>query len=124
MLLDSGELGSVRILSRNSVELMSANHLAERLLTGKYGVLEETMQPGRGFGYDVAVFDDPVKVGSTVGKGTFYWAGQAGTWFWIDPTNDVVFVGMIQRMKTAPGMPNVEDLTRALVYQALVDPKK
>jgi len=31
---------------------------------------------------------------------------------------------MIQRMKNAPGMPNVEDLTRALVYQALVDPKK
>jgi hypothetical protein len=30
----------------------------------------------------------------------------------------------LQRMKTAPGMPNLEDLTRALVYQALVDPQK
>jgi CubicO group peptidase (beta-lactamase class C family) len=124
MLLNGGELEGARILLPSSVELMRGNHLAERLLTGKYGVLGEIMQPGRGFGYDVAVFDDPIKVGSTVGKGTFYWAGQAGTWFWIDPTNDVVFVGMIQRMKTAPGMPNVEDLTRALVYQALVDPKK
>ena len=26
------------------------------------------------------------------------WGGAAGTWFWIDPTNDVIFVGMIQRM--------------------------
>ena len=36
----------------------------------------------------------------------------------------VVFVGMVQRIVTAPGMPNLEDLSRALVYQALVDPKQ
>jgi putative oxidoreductase len=35
------------------------------------------------------------------GKGTFFWDGAAGTWFWVDPTNDIVFVGMIQRM-TSP----------------------
>ena len=32
------------------------------------------------------------------GKGTYHWDGAAGTWFWIDPSNDVIFVGMIQRM--------------------------
>jgi CubicO group peptidase (beta-lactamase class C family) len=26
--------------------------------------------------------------------------GPAGTWFWIDPTNEVIFVDMIQRMLT------------------------
>ena len=56
--------------------------------------------------------------GSTAGKGSYLWDGAAGTWFWIDPTNDLVFLGMVQRMMTAPGMPNLEDLSRALVYQA------
>jgi CubicO group peptidase (beta-lactamase class C family) len=33
-----------------------------------------------------------------VGKGTFFWQGAADTWFWVDPTNDLIFVGMTQRM--------------------------
>ena len=58
-----------------------------------------------------------------MGKGTFFWDGAAGTWFWVDPTNDVVFVGMIQRM-LGPGAPNVEYLSRSTIYGALVEPKK
>jgi CubicO group peptidase (beta-lactamase class C family) len=45
-----------------------------------------------------------------------------GTWFWIDPTNDVVVVGMIQSIGN--GIPDVRGLSRTLVYQALVDPSK
>ncbi len=71
-----------------------------------------------------AVTDDPIRVGSTVGKGSYFWNGLAGTWFWIDPTNDVVFVGMVQRLVNEPGMPDMESLSRALVYQALVAPAK
>ena len=93
-------------------------------MTGKFGIGLYTMQPGLGFGYDVAVLDDPVKIGSSAGKGSYLWDGLAGTWFWIDPTNDLVFVGMVQRIVTAPGMPNLEDLSRALVYQALVEPEE
>ncbi|HYR88187.1 MAG TPA: serine hydrolase domain-containing protein [Terriglobia bacterium] len=124
MLLNGGELNGVRILSPSSVTLMRSNHLPERLMNGKYGIGLYRMQPGLGFGYDFAVFEDPIKIGSTAGKGSYLWDGVAGTWFWIDPTNDVVFVGMIQRMLTAPGAPNVEDLSRALVYQALLDPTR
>jgi CubicO group peptidase (beta-lactamase class C family) len=124
MLLGGGELNGVRLLSPSSVQLMRSNHLPERLMTGKFGIGPYTMQPGLGFGYDVAVFEDPVKIGSTAGKGSFMWDGLAGTWFWIDPTNDVVFVGMVQRLVTAPGMPNMEDLSRTLVNQALLDPGK
>jgi len=124
MLLNGGQLGGVRILSPSTVQLMRSNHLPDRLMTGKYGIGLYTMQPGLGFGYDFAVFEDPIKIGSTAGKGTFLWDGVAGTWFWIDPTNDLVFVGMVQRMMTAPGAPNLEDLSRALLYQALVDPRK
>ncbi len=124
MLLNGGQLGGARILSPSTVQLMRSNHLPDRLMTGKYGIGLYTMQPGLGFGYDFAVFEDPVKFGSTAGKGTYLWDGVAGTWFWIDPTNDVIFVGMIQRMMTAPGAPNMEDLSRILLYQALIDPRK
>jgi CubicO group peptidase (beta-lactamase class C family) len=124
MLLNGGELNGVRILSPSTVALMRVNHLPERLMTGKFGIGFYTMQPGLGFGYDFAVFENPAKFGSTAGQGTYLWDGAAGTWFWIDPANDLVFVGMIQRMLTAAGAPNMEDLSRTLIYQALVDPKK
>jgi CubicO group peptidase (beta-lactamase class C family) len=124
MLLNGGTLNGVRILSPSTVQLMRSNRLPERLMTGKFGIGFYTMQPGLGFGYDFAVFEDPNKIGSTAGKGTYLWDGAAGTWFWIDPANDLVFVGMIQRMLTASGAPSMEDFARALVYQALVDPQK
>jgi CubicO group peptidase (beta-lactamase class C family) len=122
-LLNGGELNGVRILAPSSVDLMRANHLPERLMTGKHGIGFQVMRPGFGFGYDVAVFEDPIRVGSTTGKGSYLWDGAAGTWFTIDPTNDVVFIGMIQHMMGA-GIPNIQYLSRALTYQALVDPKK
>jgi len=122
MLANGGELDGARILAPSTVELMRANHLSQKLLEGDFGIGWQQMRPGFGFGYDVAVFHDPHRVGSTTGEGTFLWDGAAGTWFWVDPTNDIVFVGMIQRMMSAGGMPQVQNLSRALVQQALVEP--
>jgi CubicO group peptidase (beta-lactamase class C family) len=125
MLLNNGELNGVRLLAPSSVQLMRTNHLPEQVTNkGTFGIGIYKMQPGFGFGYDVAVFEDPIKLGSTTGQGSYLWDGVAGTWFWIDPTNDVIFIGMIQRMMTGGGVPNLEDLTRSLVYQSLIDPKK
>jgi CubicO group peptidase (beta-lactamase class C family) len=123
MLLNGGVLDGVRILAPSSVDLMRSNKLPERLMTGKFGIGLHTLRPGFGFGYGVAVFEDPLRAGVTAGKGSYLWDGAAGTWFWIDPSNDVVFVGMIQRM-LAPGMRDYQHLSRALTYQALLDPKK
>ena len=92
-------------------------------MTGGYGVALKQIRPGFGFGYDVAIFVDPAKVGSTTGKGTYLWSGAAGTWFWNDPTNDIVFIGLIQRMGGL-AEPNIENLSRTLVHQALVHPVK
>lgn len=122
MLGNRGELGGVRILSPASVRLMSSNHLAPNLLTGEFGIGLQTMRPGFGYGYDCAVEFDPPKANLPDGDGTFLWDGAAGTWFWVDPANDIVFVGMIQRMLTF-GSPNLEYLSRSAVYQALVNPK-
>jgi CubicO group peptidase (beta-lactamase class C family) len=123
MLANGGELNGVRILSPASVQLMSTNHLAANLLTGEFGIGAQVMRPGLGYGYDCAVEYDPAEANLPDGRGTFFWDGAAGTWFWIDPTNDVVFVGMIQRM-LGPTSPNLEYLSRSVVYAALVDPAK
>ena len=66
---------------------------------------------------------DARAAGTLEGDGTMSWGGAAGTWFWIDPTNDVVQVGMIQRMGGTGG----DDLgaaARTLTYQALTHPEK
>jgi CubicO group peptidase (beta-lactamase class C family) len=124
MLANDGSLNGVRILAPSTVALMRTNHLPDSLMNGRFGIGLQVMRPGFGFGYDVAVFEDPHKVGSTTGKGTYLWDGAAGTWFWIDPENDVIFIGMIQRMfgGSGPPMPNLQNLSRALVHQALIDP--
>lgn len=123
MLANGGELDGKRILSPATVKLMTSNHLPENLLTGAFGIGQHIMRPGFGYGFNCAVVFDPPEANLPDGKGTFFWDGAAGTWFWVDPTNDIVFVGMIQRMG---GHDNHELLYRshATVYQALVDPKK
>ncbi len=123
MLLNQGELDGVRILAPGTVKLMTANHLAPSLLTGEYSIGAETMRPGLGWGYDCAVLYDPLTANEIVGKDTFFWNGAADTWFWVDPTNDLIFVGMTQRMG-GPGWPDVEQLSRPPVYQSLTEPKE
>lgn len=122
MLLNDGELDGVRILAPATVQLMTSNHLAPSLMTGEFSIGPETMRPGMGWGYDCAVFSDPLQADDVVGKGTFFWLGAADTWFWVDPTNDLIFVGMTQHL-IGPRQPNVEALSRPPVYQALVKPR-
>lgn len=123
MLANGGELGGVRILSPETVKLMTSNHLPASLLTGEWGIGMHMMRPGFGYGYDCAVVYDPAEASLPDGRGTFFWDGAAGTWFWVDPTNDIVFVAMIQR-RTSPDNHGLLYRSHAVVYGALVDPGK
>ena len=123
MLAHGGELDGKRILAPATVKLMTSNHLPDELLTGKWGIGQHIMRPGFGYGYNCAVVFDPAAANLPDGKGTFFWDGAAGTWFWVDPTNDIVFVGMIQRM-TSPDNHSLMYRSHAVVDQALVDPAK
>ena len=118
MLLNGGQLDGVRLLAPPTVRLMSSNHLPEKLMTGEFGIGLQHIRPGMGFGFDVAVFCDPAQAVDITGKGTYLWDGAASTWFWIDPTDDMVFVGMVQRM--GGHGPNMQTFSRAMVFQALV----
>jgi CubicO group peptidase (beta-lactamase class C family) len=126
MLLDGGQLGTsaagVRILGPETVKLMSANHLPPQLMGTDVGArFWGNIRYGFGYGYDFGVFVDPGLADSPVGKGTFMWDGAAGTWFWIDPVNDIVFVGMVQRMGNGPFVGVMQEIARATVYQALLE---
>ena len=123
MIVNGGELDGVRILSPASVELMGTNAIPQAALVSSNGSTGASFNEAVGFGLDFMVVNDPRKAGSLEGKGTLSWGGAAGTWFWADPANDVVFVGMIQRFGGTGGE-DLGDLTRTLVYQALVDPAK
>jgi CubicO group peptidase (beta-lactamase class C family) len=123
MMLNRGELDGHRILSPATVKLMTSNHVPAELLTGQYGIGAQVMRPGFGYGYNCAVVFDPPEANLPEGKGTFFWDGAAGTWFWVDPTNDIVFIGMIQRRLDAFSPP-LEFESRAVIYGALVDPAK
>ncbi len=123
MLGNGGEFAGKRILSPATVKLMTSNHLPENLLTGEFGAGLHIMRPGFGYGFNCAVIYDPADAALPDGKGTFFWDGAAGTWFWVDPTNEIVFVGMIQRM-TSPDNHRLLYRSHATVYGALVDPSK
>jgi CubicO group peptidase (beta-lactamase class C family) len=123
MLGNGGSLAGRHILAPATVKLMTSNHLPDNLLTGEFGIGQHIMRPGFGYGFNCAVVFDPGEAGLPDGKGTFFWDGAAGTWFWVDPTNDIVFIGMIQRMGGHDNH-SLEYRSQATVYQALVDPSK
>jgi len=123
MILNKGELDGVRILSPASVELMDTNAIPKSVLVSNNGTGWERFDEATGFGLDFMVVADPRKAGSLEGKNTMSWGGAAGTWFWIDPTNDVLFVGMIQRFGGVPG-DDLGSQARTLTYQALTHPEK
>ncbi|MBU4433928.1 MAG: beta-lactamase family protein [Alphaproteobacteria bacterium] len=128
MLLNGGDLDGVRILQPETVALMRLNQLPPSFTVttnGTANVLQPSQKPfpfaaGMGYGLDVAVAVDPAASGAPVGPGTFGWGGSAGTWFWIDPVNDLFFIGMIQRLGGVGS--GLDATTRTLVYQALEHP--
>jgi CubicO group peptidase (beta-lactamase class C family) len=119
MLLNGGEIGGKRILKADTVKLMTQNHIGN-LRVGLDGTTARGNSEAVGFGLDFAVSLDPSSANMPYGKGTFYWGGAAGTWFWIDPVNDLAFIGMIQNMGgNRPGGLNFRGDSARLVYGAL-----
>jgi CubicO group peptidase (beta-lactamase class C family) len=123
MLGNAGQLEGKRVLAPSTVKLMTSYHVPDSLLTGEFGIGLSVIRPGFAWGYDCAVIFDPAAANLSDGKGTFFWDGAAGTWFFVDPTNDIVFVSMIQRM-TSPDNHPLEYKSHAVIDEALVDPAK
>ena len=112
MLLDGGTLDGRRLLSRKTIELMTADHLGP--ITGA----PDLLLPGHGFGLGFAVrlHAGIAPVPGSVGQ--YFWGGLAGTTFWVDPAEEMFALLLIQ----APGQRDYyRTLFRDLVYSAFAD---
>ncbi|WP_293679061.1 serine hydrolase [uncultured Phenylobacterium sp.] len=121
-LLQGGQLDGARLLKPDTVKLMRKSVLQPGVGFDLLGRVEK----GMGFGLDFAVYERPAEAGAPHGRDTFWWGGAFGTWFWIDPTNDIVFVGMIQNLNgfiPGAGTPPVRSISAEAVYAALSDKK-
>ena len=121
MLLNGGELHGVRILKPETVALMRTNMLPEGARLFSDGTQPNAQTDGLGFGLDFGLIVDPEAADRPQGAGTYFWGGAAGTWFWIDPVNDLIFIGMIQRFGSNGPEVDFRGDSAQLVYDALAD---
>ena len=112
MLLNGGTLDGIRIVGRKTLEWMTSDHLDPTVKIQR-GAL---MQPGIGFGLGFAVRTQEGIAPFPGSPGQFFWSGMGGTFFWIDPKEDLFAILMSQ----APGQRvHTRALLRNLVYAAL-----
>jgi len=122
MLLNQGELDGGRLLSRKSIQLMVNDHLPPNVgfgtFTQELGASAPLPEYGQGYGLGVGVRKEAGRSPVPGSVGDFYWGGAYGTYFWIDPQEQVIAILMLQETdmkKRARYRP----LMRNLVYAAL-----
>lgn len=93
MLLGQGTYQGKQILKPETVRLMRKDLLEEDVFVR---VIPNYTMPGARFGSDFMVITEPQGDTAMYGKDSFSWGGAFGTYFWIDPTNDVAVSGMVQ----------------------------
>jgi CubicO group peptidase (beta-lactamase class C family) len=91
MLLNGGALDGNRIIARKTLELIASNHLGADVK-----VDSPLMPAGHGFGLGFAVRTHTGLAPFPGSTGEFFWSGMAGTFFWIDPKEDLFAVFMMQ----------------------------
>jgi CubicO group peptidase (beta-lactamase class C family) len=119
MLMNHGQLGGTRILGKKTVELMTMDHVGSVFDHGP------AYLPGQGHGYGLmgAVRTEgpraPAGLNSMDGSvGEYYWAGYAGTFFWVDPKEQLVGVYMMQSVRQL--VPYATSF-KTLVEQAVIE---
>ena len=111
MLLNGGTFDGNRLIGRKTLELMASNHLGPGVKTDS-----PLMPAGHGFGLGFAVRTEKGIAPFPGSVGQFFWSGMAGTFFWIDPVEDMFAVFMMQ----GPGQREyIRTQLRGLVYAAV-----
>jgi len=107
MLAGGGEFNGRRLLSRKSVEMLSAAHVADTL-PGR--------PAGEGYGLSVRVVTNHAARGTLLSDGTYGWSGAQGTHFFVDPKEQLVGILMVQTPNN-----EVRDAFEDLVAQSIAD---
>jgi CubicO group peptidase (beta-lactamase class C family) len=121
MMANGGQLDGKRYLSRTTVELMTSDHLGTRIQALSPMTPGEILlsTPGYTFGLGFAVRQAPGVAGVSGSAGEFMWGGYAGTYFWVDPKEQLVGVYMTQA--PSPIRAYYRKLFKQLVYSAITD---
>jgi CubicO group peptidase (beta-lactamase class C family) len=113
MLLSGGALDGKRYLGPRTIAYMTADHLGHVIVPGPYYL----PGPGYGFGLGFAVRMTQ-GVSSRMGNpGEYEWGGVGGTYFWVDPREDMFVVFMMQ---SPAQRTHYYALIRDMIYAALV----
>src|SRR5712692_6015623 len=88
MLLNGGQAGGTRFLSRKTVDLMTSNHIGNLPLWSSLA--------GYRFGLGFRVLTDLGESANLGSLGSYGWGGAFGTYFWIDPKEEMIGILMIQ----------------------------
>lgn len=105
-----GTLDGQRLVSRKTIEWMTADHL------GAIPVQGDPLAPGHGFGLGYAVRSQAGLAAQPGSAGMYYWSGIGGTSFFVDPAEDMFAMLLAQ----APGQRVFfRNLFRGLVYGAM-----
>jgi len=110
MLLNNGSYKGRQLLNKETLDLMKFDH-SQGL---KYKKLAFGKKKGFGLGFEV-VKEDGTKFGS---KGTFGWGGMFGTYFRVDPKQNMIMIYMTQSFETYKL--KIADIFRAHVYESLI----
>ena len=110
MLLNNGSYKGQQLLNKETLDLMKFDHS----LGLKYKKLAFGKKKGFGLGFEV-VKEDGTKFGS---KGTFGWGGMFGTYFRVDPKQNMIMIYMTQSFETYKL--KIADIFRAHVYESLI----
>ena len=114
MLLSGGALDGKRYLGPKTIAYMTADHLGNVIVPGPYYL----PGPGYGFGLGFAVRLDQ-GVSPRMGNPREYdWGGVGGTYFWVDPREDMFVVFMMQSPRQRL---HYYALIRDMIYAALVN---
>jgi CubicO group peptidase (beta-lactamase class C family) len=121
MFAGGGQLDGVRIISRKTIDLMTANHLPPDIVMGedmyRFEALEPSARMGQGFGLGFAVRTEQGRNPLPGSPNDYYWGGAYGTYFWHDPRERMYVVFMMQSQTAR--LP-YRYLMRDMVYQALI----
>jgi CubicO group peptidase (beta-lactamase class C family) len=122
MLLNGGELEGARLLSRKTIDMMTHNHLPPDSLFGTHtlelGLAAPLPRLGQGYGLGLGVRVLPGLSPAPGSVGDYYWGGASGPYFWVDPSEQLIVVFMLQELDVQRRT-RYRPLLRALVYQAL-----
>jgi hypothetical protein len=120
MLLNGGELDGVRILSPATVKRMTTNALPSDIRFAGYIGNLVGPQAGTTWGLGFAIRNDAARSTVPGSVGSFSWSGTSGTYFWVDPAEQLVAVQMIDA-KPNTSLPFLRAF-RNLTYGAFVIP--